>query len=321
MMFCNAKSTNRAPGVGRRAIALVVWLAGMALAEATVADHVFGPDHPHTHDHVGESTYASPYMERRLRESADGQRILELRAHLETHPSSASVAAELARAYLARFRYEGDPGLLVLAKDVLAAWEDDVDPPVPVALEKAVLWQTEHRFAAALEMLERLVQREPRNARAWLTIAGVSKELGLHAKSRRACGQLLWLSDPLLGGACMASVLTATGLADDAYSMLQSLARQRTDDLDVGVVTWMHSLAAEAAVAMNRPDLAETHFLAALDAAEHEERLPEIYLLVEYADFLVVQNRSEDVLDLLRHAPRAPSIMIREADARESATF
>ena len=319
MICCDTQDANRAPwaGGGRLAFTFALWLCGSLLAQTSLADHAVGLDHPHSHHDFG----AGSSIDWRSGESPEGKRIMELRARLAAHPSSPTVAAELARTYLELFRYLGDPGLLVLANDALAAWGEDADPPAAVALERAVLWQTEHRFSAALDMLERLVRREPRNARAWLTLAAVSKELGLHAKSRSACGQLLWLSDPVLGGACMASVLTATGHAEDAYSMLASVVGLPVHDLDIDVVNWMHSLAAEAAVVMNRPDLAETHLIAALEAAEHAGRPPEIYLLVEYADFLVAQSRSEEVLDLLARGPRAPSIMIREADARRSAAF
>ncbi len=307
--------TKEVMGAGgrRRGIAPALWFCLLMLQNAH-ADHEVGGAHDHFHDFFAGGTTPEAGA------SAQWERARALQARVDADPGSATNAAVLARAYLELFRYEGEPKLLGLAGDALAGWIEDPDPPAPVALERAVLWQTEHRFAAAYAELQRVVRREPRNTRAWLMLAAVAKEIGLHPAARRACGQLL-LSDPVLGGACTASVWTDTGNAREAYSMLDGILRNHHVALGVDVTVWIHSLAAEAAVAFNRPDFAETHLINALDSAAHANRPPEIYLLVEYADFLVEQGREDEVAALLRGAPDAPSIAFREQGVRETAEF
>ncbi len=80
----------------------------------------------------------------------------------------------------------------------------------------------------------------------------------------------------------------------------------------------MRSVAAQAALALGRPEQAEANFRAALAAAARAEQPRDVYVLVEYADFLLDQSRVEDVVELLRDAPRAESLMLREAWAREA---
>ncbi len=240
---------------------------------------------------------------------------------LDSGSGSPATAAELARRYLAIFRYEGDNRLLLRAEEVLSPWSGELDPPVAVALERAVLWQTQHRFFKSIDGLERLVRRAPRNTRAWLTLASVATEIGDYSRSRTACGQLLWLADPVIGGTCFAAANAVGGEAEEAAALMVRMFARRAADDDLMVETWMRSVAAQAALALGRPVQAESNYRAALAAAERAGQPHEIYLLIEYADFLLGQARAGEAIALLRDAPRADPIRQREARARQELTF
>src|SRR5687767_12821562 len=82
------------------------------------------------------------------REGADWQAIAALQARLARAPHDAAIAAELAERHLALFRRQGDPRLIAYAQRGLSAWRTAVEPPLEIALRRAEIAQTEHRFDA-----------------------------------------------------------------------------------------------------------------------------------------------------------------------------
>jgi hypothetical protein len=242
------------------------------------------------------------------REGADWDAIRELGAQLAARPDDAGAAASLARRYLELNRRSGDPRLVAYALRALAHWDGDATPPAEVALERALIAQTEHRFGAARDELRRLVQRAPRAAEAWLALATIDTVQGRHADAKRSCGRLV-LQDASLAGACLAALQLAMGEADAAYRLLSAdMAGSESLDPELGV--WLATLAAETAETLGRDDEAARHYAAAL-AASHDR--PSIYLLTAHADFLLRRGLFAAVVDLLEAAPPADSILLRLA--------
>ena len=110
-----------------------------------------------------------------------GTTIRALHAALAANPADASAAAELARRYLELNRSVGDPRLVAYASRALAPWDGVAAPPVDVALERALIAQTEHRFDAARVELLRSLERSPRSAQAWLALAALDTVQGRYA--------------------------------------------------------------------------------------------------------------------------------------------
>jgi Tfp pilus assembly protein PilF len=281
----------------RRARAAVLFLLGYAALAAVVAAPVV-PQDPQS------------ILERLPpRDGAVWDEIRALHLALAENPADAQVAANLARSYLALNRGVGDPRLVAYASRALARWDGDAAPPVDVALERALIAQTEHRFDAARAELAALLERAPRSAQAWLALAALDTVQGRYADAKRSCTRLVLLQDPVVAGACLAAVQTTTGEAAAAYRFLtETLARPQT--LDAETSAWLATLAAETAEGLDLHEDAERHFRAALAASEPQ---PSIYLLTAYADFLLRRGRPAAVIELLDEAPPADSLWLRLA--------
>jgi hypothetical protein len=286
----------------RRARAAVLFLLGCAALTAVVAAPVV-PSDPES------------ILERLPpRDGAVWDEIRALHLVLAQNPADARVAAKLAQRYLVLNRSVGDPRLVAYAGRALAHWSGVAEPPVEVALERALIAQTEHRFDAARAELVALLERSPRSAQASLALAALDTVQGRFADAKRSCARLV-LQDAVVAGACFASVRTMTGDAAAAYRFLtESLARP--ESLDTEPAAWLATLAAETAEELGLHADAERHYRAALAASGVE---PTIYLMTAYADFLLQRGRPADVIDLLASAPAADTLLLRLALAETRA--
>jgi Tfp pilus assembly protein PilF len=242
----------------------------------------------------------------RAGEAWDGIRTLH--SALAANPAEPSVAAELAQRYLILNRSVGDPRLVAYASHALAPWDGDAAPPVEVALERALIAQTEHRFDAARAELRLLLERAPRSAQAWLALAALDTVQGRYADAKRSCAHLVLLQDATVAGACFAAVQAVTGEAAAAYRLLtESLARP---ELGAEMTGWLATLAAETAERLDLHEDADRHYRTALAASGAE---PTIYMLTAYADFLLRRARPTAVIALLEGAPPADPVLLRLA--------
>jgi hypothetical protein len=248
------------------------------------------------------------------RGGAEWQAIAALQSELAQAPRDADLAAELARRYLALFRVQGDPRLIAYAQRDLSPWSADSDPPHEIALRRAEIAQTEHRFDAARAELERVLARSPRDAQAWLTLAAIDVVRADYAAARGDCSRLVLIEDATIAGGCLASVQAMSGEAANAYRFLdEQLAA--TGDLPPDISSWLETLAAEIAEALGHERDAERHYRAALSAAAQ----PSVYLLAAYADFLLHADRAEDAISLLADEPPADPLLLRLALAEKRA--
>jgi hypothetical protein len=248
------------------------------------------------------------------REGADWQAIAALQAHLARAPHDAAIAAELAERHLALFRGQGDPRLIAYAQRGLSAWRTAVEPPFEIALRRAEIAQTEHRFDAARAELESVLARFPREGRAWLTLASIDVVRADYAAARRECSRLVLLEDAAVAGGCLAAVQAMSGEAAHAYEFLVGRLAD-SSDLPPEIAVWLGTLAAEIAEALGRGDRAELYYRSAL----HAETEPSVYLLSAYADFLLRAGRVADAIALLEHAPQADPLLLRLALAEKRA--
>ena len=289
----------RGPG-RRRASAAVLCCAGLlGAAYVNAAPHV--------------PSDATEVLERLpARDGAEWREIAALQAELARAPRDAKLAAEIAQRYLELFRAQGDPRLIAYAQRGLAAWSAEAEPPFEIALKRAEIAQTEHRFDVARAELERLTARSPRDARVWLTLSAIDVVRADYANARRECGRLVLLQDVAIVGGCAAAVQAVTGEADRAYEFL---ARQLVDagDLPPGIAAWLATLAAENADALGRANEAEMNYRTAIRVEAH----PSVYLLVSYADFLLRAERPGEVVKLLADVPPADPLLLRLAIAEK----
>ncbi len=246
------------------------------------------------------------------RDGADWRAIAALQAELARAPRDHAIAAELAQRYLALFRVQGDPRLIAYAQRGLSPWSADAEPPLEIAMRRAELAQTEHRFDAARAELERVLARAPRDAQAWLTLAAIDVVRADYDAARRECSRLVLIEDATIAGGCLAAVQAMSGEAGRAYEFLEAQLAE-AGELPPAIAVWLETLAAELAEGLGRDGAAEAHYQAALRIDAERS----VYLLAAYADFLLHAQRAEDVIALLDDAPPADPLLLRLARAEK----
>jgi len=230
-----------------------------------------------------------------------------LRRELAARPDDAQLAGVVARRYLDQARAQGDPRYAGLAVAALQRWSDPASAPDEVLLLQATLDQYVHNFDAAVAKLERLLQRQPRQPQAWLTLATVRRVQGRHADSDVACRQLAALGAGLHAAACVAENESLRGHDAAARTSLQRLiATPRLDDATRG---WLLTTLAELEERAGAVDAAGEAWRAALKAHRSS------YGLLGYADYLIHHERFAEALALLAAEPRSDGVVLRRAIA------
>jgi predicted Zn-dependent protease len=230
---------------------------------------------------------------------------------LREQPRNPQLAARLARRYIGEAREQGDPRLAGQALAVLSPWGDPATAPVEVLLMQATVEQYLHQFDAAASKLERLLERDPRQPQAWLTLATIRRVQGRYAESEAACERLAALRVALHAAACRAENEALRGAFARARQTFDGLLAR--PGLDGGTRNWLLTSLAELEERAARPAAAEAAFKAAL-AADGDA-----YTLTAYADFLIAQGRPAEALRLLEGRPRNDAVLLRLALAGSAA--
>ena len=249
----------------------------------------------------------------RLPEQTDPslKELRRMRATLAANPRDLDRAAGVARRAIEAARATGDPRFLGQAQASLTPWWNANDPPPRALLLRATLKQSQHDFTGALADLDRLLETAPTDGQARLTRATVYTVRGQYAKARDDCAKLARLASPLVVAACLAGPTSLAGDVDGAYRGLAAVLARPGEAS--GVRAWAETLAAEIAARRGDAVTAEAHFGEALALDPRD-----VYLRGAYADFLLDQRRSRDVLLLLRGDEKNDALLLRLALAEKA---
>ena len=228
-------------------------------------------------------------------------------AALRGRELSPDLAARLARAYIARGRASGDPREFGYAQGALQPWWNAEDAPDPVLLLRSTLRQSRHDFAGALADLDRLLQRKPSDAQAWLTKATVLRVQGRYAEARTACSELQQHADAFIATLCEASVRGLNGELAVATKVLDAL-RPQLPAQPVSIAAWFLAERAEQAVRAGDAAAAQAIYTEAL--ASHADDLD---LRASYADLLLDAGRPAEVLKLIDANTPVDALRLRRA--------
>jgi predicted Zn-dependent protease len=230
--------------------------------------------------------------------------IKALRASLLRDMKNVDVAVSLATKLIEQSRSEGDPRFLGQAQAVLAPWLDHPTPPSSTLLLRAMIRQHAHEFDLALADLDAVLNMQPANAQAWLTRASIYQVQGRYDEARRACQPLLRLAGRHVALTCSGDIAGLTGQATASREMLT--ASLEHSGISVRERLWILTVLAEMAARIGNARAAEKHFLDArsLGVKDH-------YLMGAYADFLLDQGRTQEVVTLLQHETRADGLLLR----------
>lgn len=219
------------------------------------------------------------------------------------------VAAPLAQFYIDQARASGDLRFLGYAEAVLAPW---VAQPtaLPAALVlQATVQQSRHEFEAALVTLDRSLGARPNDAQAWLTRATVLRVLGRYTEAAAACAQFEHWADPALGAICEESLKSLTADPEAAYAALAQLSTQGMLDPERA---WRDAELGEIAVRLGHGAIAERWFKEELAYSPRD-----FYVRAAYADLLISQGRSPEVLALLKGQESIEPLLLRLAIAQK----
>jgi hypothetical protein len=236
-----------------------------------------------------------------------------LRAQWRREPNSVEPAVRLAAAYIDQAGAEGDPRYVGYAQSVLQPWWNKTDDvPAAVRVMRAIVLQYDHRFDAALADLAAAVRDEPDDAQAWSWTTAIALVRADLAGARTACERLAELTADLVGAACRAQIAALTGRAGEAATSLRA-ALQADADADPALRLWALTRLAETEERRADTAAAERAYRDALAL-----RLPDVYLLAAYADFMLDQGRAAEVLTLLADHARADVLLLRLAIAAKA---
>ncbi len=286
----------RPSGRARAALSLLV------LVVAVLARHAAAT--------VVEPTRDDEVIERLPAVSGSRAELKRLRQQHAANPTVVAPAVLLARRYLDEARSQGDPRYAGLAFAVLAVWRTPATAPDDVLLLQATLQQFVHDFEPAAANLQRLVQRNPANAQAWLTLATVQRVQGRYAQSDLACAGLLAIDagpSALYARACQAENDSLRGEFQRARDSVGGLLG--SSQLAAPARNWLLTTLAESEARAGRPAQAERAYQQA-QAAQAEA-----YTALSYADFLLGEKRPAEALAQLKGQPRTDAVLLRLAIA------
>lgn len=235
-----------------------------------------------------------------------------LRLQWRRDPTDATVAVRLAAAYIDQAGADGDPRYVGYAQSALQHWWREPDPPPPVRVMRAVVLQYDHRFDDALTDLGAAVRAVPDDAQAWAWITAIHLVRADLDRARQACERLAELTPDLVGAACHAQLDALTGHATQAATSLRS-ALHADPGADPALRLWALTRLAETEERRGDVAAAERAYRDALAL-----RLPDVYLLAAYADFLLDNGRAFEVMPLLKDHARADVLLLRLAIAAKA---
>jgi Tfp pilus assembly protein PilF len=268
---------------------------------------------------VGAPAIAAPFVpkdEGQILETIPGARdpasrtVRHLQDVLALDPHNLDKALAVARADLERSRALADPRWLGRTEAVLAPWFAQNPIPTSVLLIRAIILQSNHEFASSTNDLNQVVERDPRNAQAWLVRASIGQVQARYADAIADCGQFANLTLGLAPDTCTAQVESLTGHAPLALKALTiSLQQYPTEPASTRV--WALTAAAEIAARLDDGS-AEDRFKQAL-AVDADDP----YLLGAWSDWLLDHDRAAEVATLLRDKTRIDPLLLRLAIAEQ----
>ncbi|HPY42251.1 MAG TPA: tetratricopeptide repeat protein, partial [Thiolinea sp.] len=198
--------------------------------------------------------------------------IRQFKAVLAQDPHSVEASVGLARLYIELGRTESDPRYYGYAEALLQAWWNAANPPPEILLLRATLRQHQHDYAAALQDLKQLVREQPSSSQAWLTLAVVQWVQGDYKAAKQSCSALTTQASTWYGSLCFSQVLSLTGQAERAYQLQASLLPEATNQAPE-IQQWVQTNLAEVAWRQGKTQVAEQHFLKALETKHRDNYL------------------------------------------------
>lgn len=223
-------------------------------------------------------------------------------------------AVELATKLILEGRRNVDARAYGYAEAVLRPWLNKKitarETDTALRLRWADILQHRHDFEAALAVLDPLIDREPTLVEARLMRAAVRLARGEFSTAAQDCRALLGRASTLVLAACVGQTVTKIERISAAMMAIQrSLTDEDTDNVDTRV--WALTVLAELAARKQEGAQVERALRTALALSPLN-----VTVLCLYSDWLLDQDRNQDVLALLEGRDNTEGILLRRALAR-----
>lgn len=193
---------------------------------------------------------------------------------------------------------EGDPRYLGYAEARL----NRLPATTETRLLRARLQQANHRFPEALVNLHEILHSDPANPEALLLQASIYQVRGEYVLAQQSCLHLQQFDTLMLSLACRAQVDGLSGHGDAALLQLQKLSALE-DGLSSDQRTWISLALGDLAVRMGNQTVAGNAYRDVM------QNSPDA--LAAYADWLLANDRPNEVVALLRDRTRHDGLLLR----------
>lgn len=203
---------------------------------------------------------------------------------------------------LRQARESGDQRLLGQA---LLLLNQTPSATLEIKLLRAATLQALHRFDAALEELQAVLQQDPINVQAWLMRASLLNVRGDYTAAQTACRQLIANVSPLLSGSCSSSVLARQGQPERAYALLEQLYKQAAAaQNDAEILHYAHVSLAEIADQLGEASAAHWWSLALASQPR------DLYTRIGAARNAYYRNAFDEVIRLTENATEIDALLL-----------
>lgn len=236
------------------------------------------------------------------------RQLAPLRDAVRERPDDASAAVALAQAYVRTAHLRDDPRLMGYALSTLEPWLSEARTTPEVLLLAADATQYLHQFDRALGYLDRSLARSP-SAQAQLMRADLLEVRGELPSARQACAHLAQLAAHEIAIACLTSVASRTGELRRSFDTLSGL-HAASKPLPVEIDVWIRTILADMADRLGDGAAQGRLLQGALERASADVKVK-----AAYADWLLGQGRSAEVVALLRDDEQYEGLLLRLAIA------
>jgi Tfp pilus assembly protein PilF len=265
---------------------------------------------------VLEAAWATPYVPSRddviMERLPKGLRIFSRNAK-SSKTNDLGKACQEARQFIQLAQRSAEPRYLGYAQGTLSTWINNAEPPAEVRLLRAIIRQSNHNFGEAIADFDGVLIHDPRNREALVGKICALQAQGRILEAREACQKAPGLASDIIGLSLITTVASLNGQLEMSRNLLQTaLARAEAPATSLA---WAWTALAEMNVRAGLVSEATQAYGKALELTPDDA-----YLRASYADFLLDQDRCNEVLSLLQQRTQADGLLLRLrlAEAKEN---
>jgi len=222
----------------------------------------------------------------------------------------AGAAARTARELIERARNEREPRFFGYAEAIIQPLLRGVGAANPeLLLLQADIQQNRHEFTTAIATLDRAIQAQPHDPRAYLQRAGVRLVRGEFEAARNDCRTLITGGELAIGSVCMAQAAGATGSSERAEAMIRALL-SNGQQFDTATRAWAMAALADLERRHAADGDAETLLRQAVEQAPTDDSIR-----CALADLLLDKAANREVIALTTVNRPSLALLLRTAIA------